>query len=82
MRTRPTLVMIGAAACSGHRGRGGAPAIPAAPRRQGSTRRRESVSKITAWRDGSDIAAAFDYTDTGKGGRASRPSCSAGMPDM
>ncbi len=82
MRTRPTLVVIGAAARSGHRGRGTAPAIPAAPRRQGSARRRESVSKVTAWRDGGGIAAAFDYTDTGKGGRGNRPSCSTGRPDM
>ena len=35
----------------------------------GSTRRRESVSKITTWRDGGGIAAAFDYMDTGEGGR-------------
>jgi hypothetical protein len=82
MRTRPTLVMIGAAARGGHGGRGGEPAIPAAPRRQGSPRKRESVSKITTWRDGGGIAAAFCYPDTGKGGRGNRPDCSAGMPDM
>ena len=43
---------------------------------------RGGVGLIRVRDDGGGIAAAFDYTDTGKGGRGNRPSCSAGMPDM
>jgi hypothetical protein len=36
-------------------------------------RRTKSAGKITNWRDGSSIPTAFDYPDTGKGGRGHRP---------
>jgi hypothetical protein len=39
------------------------------------------VRKIMIWRDGGGVATAFDYPDTGKGGRGNRPSCSAGTSE-
>jgi hypothetical protein len=37
--------------------------------RLAAIRRTKRASKITSWHDGSSISTAFDYPDTGKGGR-------------